>query len=192
MARRDRAAWPQGTDRSKEAAGHPTHKGKARLGGGLASVALLTLLGGCSTVASLNPFARSDAEAPAQAAAPAQPAAQEEERIWDLFAQRGDAATTVRVNRYIWNAALDVLSFLPVETVDPFTGIIVTGYGTPPGGSRAYRATIHVSDPALDARALRLSVIGRDGQSVDATTLRALEDAILTRAREFRTRDAKL
>lgn len=141
---------------------------------------------------SLNPFGGgADAEAPAAAPAPAQ-ANPDDGKLWDLFAQRGDAATSVRVNRYIWNAALDVLSFLPVESVDPFTGIILTGYGTPPGGSRAYRATIHVSDPALDARSLRLAVIGRDGQSVDATTLRALEDAILTRARELRTRDAKL
>ena len=28
------------------------------------------------------------------------------------------------------------LAFLPVEQVDPFTGVLVTGYGTPPGGGR--------------------------------------------------------
>jgi hypothetical protein len=62
---------------------------------------------------------------------------------------------TVAVNRYLWNASLEVLNFLPIQSVDPFTGVIVTGYGTPPGGGRSYRATIKVSDPALDARALK-------------------------------------
>ena len=31
------------------------------------------------------------------------------------------------------------------------TGVIVTDYGTPPGGGRAYRATILIQDAALDA-----------------------------------------
>ena len=60
----------------------------------------------------------------------------------DLFSKGDNPSTTVKVNKYIWNAALDVLNFLPVESVDPFTGVIVTGYGRPPGGGRAYRATI--------------------------------------------------
>ncbi|MBM3611881.1 MAG: DUF3576 domain-containing protein [Alphaproteobacteria bacterium] len=149
---------------------------------------------GCARLQSLNPFGGADDPAPAESSAPAPAAEPQETRetIWDLVRERGDAATTVRVNRYLWFASLDVLSFLPVETVDPFTGVIVTGFGTPPGGSRAYRATVLISDPALDARSLRLALIGRDGGAVDAATIRALEDAILTRARELRTRDARL
>jgi hypothetical protein len=38
--------------------------------------------------------------------------------------------------------------------------VIVTGYGTPPGGGRAYRATIYVQDPALDARSLKVALQG--------------------------------
>jgi hypothetical protein len=98
---------------------------------------------------------------------------------------RGSIDAGAQVNKYIWNAALDVLSFLPVQTADPFTGVIVTGYGTPPGGSRAYRATIHVTDPALDARALNLSLYTRGGAASDAT-VQAIEDAILSRARQLR------
>ena len=149
---------------------------------------------GCARLQSLNPFGGADDPAPAESSAPAPAAApaEAEETIWDLVRDRGDAATTVRVNRYLWFASLDVLSFLPVETVDPFTGVIVTDFGTPPGGSRAYRATVLISDPALDARSLRLSLVGRDGVAVDAAPTRALEDAILTRARELRTRDARL
>jgi hypothetical protein len=107
--------------------------------------------------------------------------------IWDIF-RPSRADQTVAVNRYLWNASLDVLSFLPVQSVDPFTGVIVTGYGTPPGGGRAYRATIHITDPALEARALRVSLQSRNGP-VSAGTSRAVEDAILARARQMRIAD---
>ena len=111
--------------------------------------------------------------------------------IWDLFTNADDPNITVEVNKYIWNAALDVLNFLPIESVDPFTGVIVTGYGTPPGGGRAYRATVYVQDPALDARSLRVSLQSRGG-AVSPDTVRAVEDAILNRARQLRIRDSKL
>ena len=110
--------------------------------------------------------------------------------IWDIFRDRSDSGTVGSVNRYLWNASLDVLSFLPVQSVDPFTGVITTGYGTPPGGGREYRATIYISDPALDARSLNLALATRAGP-VDAGTLRAVEDAILTRARQMRQQDSR-
>ena len=110
--------------------------------------------------------------------------------IWDVFGPNR-AEQTVNVNRYLWAASLDVLNFLPVQSVDPFTGVIITGYGTPPGGGRSYRATVHVRDPALDARSLNVSLQGQGG-SVSASTTRAVEDAILNRARQLRIQDKKL
>jgi hypothetical protein len=112
--------------------------------------------------------------------------------VWDLFSNADDPTTTVEVNRYIWQASLEVLNFLPIESVDPFTGVIVTGYGRPPGGGRAYRATVYVQDPALDARSLKVALQGQGGAPVAAETVRAVEDAILTRARQLRVRDSKL
>lgn len=100
-------------------------------------------------------------------------------------------AENVAVNRYLWAASLDVLSFLPVESADPFTGVISTGYGTPPGSSRAYRATIQVTDPALDARSLRVALQSRNGP-VALETQTAVEDAILLRARQLRIADGAL
>lgn len=110
--------------------------------------------------------------------------------IWDFFGGKPDQ--TVQVNRYLWNASLDVLDFLPVQSVDPFTGVIVTGYGTPPGGGRSYRATVHIKDPALDARSLNLSLQTQGGRAVSASTTRAVEDAILSRARQLRIADKNL
>ncbi|MBT8410309.1 MAG: DUF3576 domain-containing protein [Octadecabacter sp.] len=106
-------------------------------------------------------------------------------------AARTRGAENVAVNRYLWAASLDVLNFLPVESVDPFTGVIVMGYGTPPGGNRAYRATIYITDPALDARSLNVALLTRNGPAAAETT-RAIEDAILSRARQLRIADGAL
>jgi hypothetical protein len=117
--------------------------------------------------------------------------ASEEERqstIWDVL-NADSASTAVKVNRYIWQASLEVLDFMPVETIDPFSGIIVMGYGTPPGGRTAYRATVHVSEPALDARTLRIALATKNGPA-DVKTMRALEDAVLSRARQIREADS--
>jgi hypothetical protein len=113
-------------------------------------------------------------------------------KIWDLFENTTNPNVTIRVNKYIWNASLDVLNFLPIQSVDPFGGVIVTGYGTPPGGGRSYRATIYVQDPALDARSLKLSLQGSNGASVAPETVSAVEDAILNRARQLRIADSHL
>ncbi len=111
--------------------------------------------------------------------------------LLDLFTNVDDPNTTIEVNKYLWNASLDILNFLPVQSADPFSGVIVTGYGTPPGGGRAYRATVFIRDPALEARSLNVALATRAGPA-PTETVRAVEDAILTRARQLRIRDLNL
>jgi len=106
-------------------------------------------------------------------------------------AVRARGAESVAVNRYLWAASIDTLSFLPIESVDPFTGVIVFGYGTPPGGGTSYRATVYITDPALDARSLNVALATRAGP-VASETQRAVEDAILSRARQIRIGDSAL
>ncbi len=113
-----------------------------------------------------------------------------ENTIWAIFSKT-NTESVVLVNKYLWSATLEVLNFLPVQSVDPFTGVIVTGYGTPPGGGNSYRATVLIDDPALDARSLNVALQSRGG-SVSKATSRAVEDAILSRARELRIADNKL
>lgn len=110
--------------------------------------------------------------------------------IWDVL-NTNLSTTPVKVNRYIWQASLEVLDFMPIESIDPFSGIIVMGYGTPPGGQKAYRATVHISEPALDARTLRVALATRSGPAT-AETMRSLEDAILSRARQLRRDDGSM
>lgn len=119
-------------------------------------------------------------------------AAERGDSIFDLFRNNDDPNVTLRVNKYLWNASLDVLNFMPVQAADPFTGTISMGFGRPQGGGRAYRATVFITDPALDARSLRVSLQGQGGGPVDTATQRAVEDAILSRARQLRIRDTKL
>ncbi len=111
--------------------------------------------------------------------------------IWEAFGASGSNDVTINVNKYLWAASLEVLDFLPVQSVDPFTGVIVTGFGTPPGSGRAYRATILIDDPALDARSLNVSLQTRNGPA-SAPAVRAVENAILSRARQLRIADDAL
>ena len=114
-----------------------------------------------------------------------------DESIFDLFRNQSQPDRQVAVNRYLWQASLDVLSFLPVEAADPFSGLIVTNWGSVNGG--AYRVTVYISDPSLDARALKVAAFRQSGGRavpVGDAENRALEDAILTRARQMRIAQA--
>jgi hypothetical protein len=111
-------------------------------------------------------------------------------RIQDVLT-RDVSTASIKVNRYIWQASLEVLDFMPIEKIDPFSGVIVMGYGVPPGGKTKYEATVLVTEPALDARTLRVSLRTPSGPA-DPETMRALEDAILSRARQLREADAQL
>jgi Domain of unknown function (DUF3576) len=115
-----------------------------------------------------------------------------DESIFDLFRQRGDVEREVPVNRFLWQASLDTLSFLPLDQADPFSGLLVTGWGNV-NGAGPFRVTVFVSDPALDARALKVAAFRLSGGRaipVGDAENRALEDAILTRARQLRIAQA--
>ena len=156
-----------------------------------AILGLAVTVSGCGGISSGNLWGKRDEAPKEQAAFGAKAEPKKESTIWDLFENADDPNVTIAVNKYLWNASLEVLDFLPVQSVDPFSGLIVTGYGTPPGGGRAYKATVHISDPALDARSLKVSLESRGG-TVSPETVRAVEDAILTRARQLRIQDANL
>lgn len=162
----------------------------------ISALALGALLSACGSFSGTQRAPATDAESTAAEASPIdhERVADGKKRstVWDLFKGSDNPNVTVKVNKYLWNASLDVLNFLPIQSVDPFTGVIVTGYGTPPGGGRSYRATIYIQDPALDARSLKLSLQGSNGASVAPETVTAVEDAILNRARQLRIADSHL
>lgn len=99
------------------------------------------------------------------------------------------------VNRHLWMASLDTLSFLPIASTDPFTGVIATDWSAAPSTpNERLKVTAFVRDTTLTAESLRVAVfreqLAENGAwvavPVDAATPRQLEDAILVRARQLR------
>lgn len=107
----------------------------------------------------------------------------------------GDENARLPVNKYLWQGALDTLSFLPLASTDPFTGVIATEWGsTPEAPGERFKVTAYILNSGLSAAALKVAVF-RELQTegglwapapVSADTARQLEDAILTRARQIR------
>jgi hypothetical protein len=109
--------------------------------------------------------------------------------LGELFKGNNDEIGSV--NKYLWQASLEVLSFLPIVSADPFTGIIVFGKGKAPGASKAYDANVYIIDPALDARSLNVTVRSSTG-TISSAAKREIESAILSRARQLRLKELKL
>lgn len=117
------------------------------------------------------------------------------------FGLGGDeSGGSMPVNRFLWQASLDTLSFLPLASTDPFTGVIATDWGAAPGrADERFKVTTYMLSPALAASSVKVAVY-REVRSpegawvpaaVDPETPRKLEDAILTRARQIRIADVE-
>lgn len=102
--------------------------------------------------------------------------------------------TTIGVNAYLWRAALDTLSFIPMAQVDSAGGVIVTDwYANPAAPTERMKLTVTILDQDLRADALRVAAsrqLYNGGQwleaPVQAATVQRLEEIIMTRARELR------
>ena len=112
-------------------------------------------------------------------------------RAADLAASR---VTTIGVNAYLWQAALDTLSFAPLAQADSNGGVIVTDwYANPNSPSERVKLTVSILDADLRADALRVAASRQTLQNgqwleapVTAATVQRLEEIILTRARDLR------
>jgi hypothetical protein len=102
------------------------------------------------------------------------------------------------VNAYLWRATLDTLAFMPLASADPFGGVIITDWYSPPGAqAERFKATAYVMGRQLRSDGVRISVFRqvRSGAGwVDAAVTPAtgaeLEDRVLARARELRSQSA--
>jgi hypothetical protein len=106
----------------------------------------------------------------------------------------GNNRLTLGVNSFLWHATLDTLAFMPLQSADPFGGVVITDwYVAPNASSERLKVTIYILDRALRADGLKVVVFRQTltaGAWSDAQpspdTAHKLEDAILTRARELR------
>ena len=101
----------------------------------------------------------------------------------------------IGVNSYLWRSSLSVLSFMPLDSVDPFGGVIITDwYANPEAPAERFKATVYILDTRLRADALSVQLFKQtrrdDGgwadANVDPATRVQIENAILTRARQLR------
>jgi hypothetical protein len=99
------------------------------------------------------------------------------------------------VNTYLWRASLDTISFMPVASADPFGGVIITDWYSPPESpSERFKVNIFILDRQLRSDGIRATVFRQtqtqDGHwidsPVDAKTATDFENSILTRARQLR------
>jgi len=108
----------------------------------------------------------------------------------------GDSSggTGVGVNSLLWRASLDTISFMPLVSADPFGGVIITDWYTPPQTpNERFKVNIYILGRALRADGVRASVFRQTNDTgtwadapVALNTSTDLENAILTRARQLR------
>ncbi|CAM3392326.1 DUF3576 domain-containing protein [Thalassospira profundimaris] len=101
----------------------------------------------------------------------------------------------IGVNSFLWRATLDTLSFMPLNSADPFGGVIITDWYTPPESSdERFKLTAYILGTALRSDAIKVSVFRQvnvgpnqwQDAVVEPGTVTSMEDAILTRARQLR------
>ncbi|MBV9539212.1 MAG: DUF3576 domain-containing protein [Acidisphaera sp.] len=113
-------------------------------------------------------------------------------------ANPADQGTAIGVNAYLWRGALDTLSFMPLVSADPFGGVIITDWYTPPSTSgERFKATAYILGRQLRADGVRVTIFRQVQQSnqwvdapVSADTNSEIENKVLARARELRAQSA--
>ena len=100
----------------------------------------------------------------------------------------------IGVNAFLWRGALDTIAFMPLASADPFGGVIITDWYTPPGTSgERFKATIYILSRDLRSDGVRVNIyrqVLQGNQWVDATvaesTVADIENKVLARARHMR------
>ena len=158
---------------------------------------VLVVLAGCSGV-------ESDAVYPRKEGNKAIPAPEaERETIFglgglSLFGGNegsGGGGGGIGVNSFLWRASLDTTSFMPLSSADPFGGVIITDWYSPPEvPDERFKMTVYILDRRLRADGIKVAVFRQRRDSaknwidepVNKLTSTNLENAILTRARQMR------
>ncbi|HRK64975.1 MAG TPA: DUF3576 domain-containing protein [Terricaulis sp.] len=105
-----------------------------------------------------------------------------------------EQSAQIGVNAFLWRASLDTLNFMPLESADPYGGIIITGWHSDPTTpSERFKATVYILDTRLRADALNVSIFRQTNENgtwtdaaVNPDTELQIENAILARARQLR------
>lgn len=155
----------------------------------LSALAIMLFLTNCSGMKSEASYPKSDQQI-------------NDERYGKLTGEDGivfgggkkHVATGITVNSYLWRASLNAVSFMPLEIVDPFSGVITTSwYSDPKHPQERSKITVIIASPYLRADTVKVQIFREEmkGNSwyampVSPDLARTIEDKILTEARELR------
>ena len=107
----------------------------------------------------------------------------------------GEGGPGVAVNSFLWRASLDTISFMPLSSADPFGGVIITDWYSPPEAPQErYKMSVYILGRQLRADGIKVAVFRQRASSPGAwltspvakDTATKLENQILTRARQLR------
>ena len=106
----------------------------------------------------------------------------------------GPGGGGIGVNSFLWRASLDTVAFMPLVSADPFGGVIITDWYSPPQSpNERFKINVFILGRTLRADGVRAAVFRQQMASngwVDApiagTTATDVENAILVRARQLR------
>jgi hypothetical protein len=163
---------------------------------GLAAAGVL-LLGGCSSTIAQAPSSYHDNGG----AAPPGTLFGENGGLFNFGNKnqsQGNGAGALGVNAYLWRGALDTLSFMPLQSADPFGGVIITDWYSPPNSpDERFKAIAYILGRELRADAIRITIfrqVLQDGhwvdQPVSPVTVGDIENKVLERARQLRIQTA--
>jgi hypothetical protein len=100
----------------------------------------------------------------------------------------------IGVNSFLWQAALETLSFMPLTSADQQGGVIISDwFADAKSPNERFKATVYILDTRLRADALKVAVFRQVKQgsawvdaAVDPDTGLQIENAILRQARQLK------
>ena len=109
------------------------------------------------------------------------------------------AGVDIGVNPFLWRGALLTLGSLPLASADPFGGVIITDWHSPPSApGERFKESVFIFSRDLRSDAVRVNVfrqVGRDGGWVDAPVDPAvaveIQNKVVAEARRLQARSRR-
>ncbi|MGL5784653.1 MAG: DUF3576 domain-containing protein [Alphaproteobacteria bacterium] len=121
-----------------------------------------------------------------------------------LFGEQGlslgaqEDETGIGVSAYLWRGTLDVLAPFPLQTTDPFGGLVTTDWYTPPSTSNEqFKVNVVILSRQLRSDGLNVRVLRREKTAGGAwketpahsSLQRHFKEVILLRARDLKAKE---
>ena len=185
----------------------------------LVGLMAVVLIAGCGDGLRIEPATRGDPGSTARENSPSRLAGDGGLNLLSLGGRSSNNNSSgggIGVNSFLWRASLDTVAFMPLTSADPFGGVIITDWYSPPESpDERFKVMVYILGGQLRSDGVRAQVFrqrrggpslasanGRARQAQGAAQPRAtgdwmdvaveqsvgteLENAILTRARQLR------